>query len=597
MKLALRIVLVGLAAGVVPGSTALGKMPSVPVSGVVVDAEGRPAAGAQVFLTGLQTVGGWPPVLGRATTDDAGKFHFEAPADADDPNAPAAAALWAVRPGALVAARVLRPGTLPPGLPVKFVLGPPARAVFDVVGPDGKPVSGARVIPRAIEREASAAPDALGMLVAARTDANGRAVITAFFPEEIATIFVEAPGLGTQQFGFRPSGVGPKPVSLFPVGRVKGRVLADDSKELRELPLVVATFHSRQVSPAAGLFHVVTSAEGRFDLAEVPEGRLNVALLSQPGSPWFGRMENQPQVVAGMTAEVTLKLVRGVRVRGLVRERGTGRPIAGVAVNLGFGGEPVRTDAEGRYDGFAPPGKRLIYYVWSTPPAYASHLFNQPAVDVPAKAAEFELPAIELDRAVSVRGTVVNGDGKPAAGASVGASWEVNEGPKQRGRREVEATAGPRGEFVIHGAPVGAEVRLVAKFQGQQTDKPVRLVTRAEGAEKEDVTLRLGTARAVALEGRVVSAEGKPIAGALVRLRTKELDDKGQVEGFPLVEFDGLYTLRTDASGKFRTPPYLDIDAEYTALIQADGYEPGQATWVSGKASRFGNIVVKPAPR
>ncbi|MDR3634715.1 MAG: carboxypeptidase regulatory-like domain-containing protein [Isosphaeraceae bacterium] len=595
MTLATVIVLVLLGVSQAPESVAVARSRTVSVNGVVADAEGKPLAGAGVFLTGLQTVGGWPPVLARATTDASGKFRLDAPADIDDPAAPAAAALWAVRPGLLVASRVLRPGTLPAGLPVRLVLGPPARGTFEVVGPDGKPVAGARVIPRAITRDATAAPDALGSLIAATTDGEGRAVVTAFFPEEIATVFVQARGLGVQQFGFRGSGVEPKAVALLPVGRVKGRVMADDAAEARALPLVVASFHPKQPSPAAGLFHIPTSAEGRFEIDEVPEGRLSVAVVPRPGSPWFGQMENQPQVVVGKTAEVTLKLVRGVRIRGIVRERGTGKPIAGVGVSLGLGVEPVRTDAEGRYEGFAPPGRRLLYYVWSTPSPYASLLFGLPEVEIPAKVTEFALPAIELARATSLRGSVVDGDGKPVVSASVRALWDVNEGPKQRGRREVETSAGPRGEFVIQGAPLGAEVRLSAHYQGLQTDQPARVLVRAEpGAQEPPLVLKLGSGRAVAVEGRVVDPQGKPIPGALVRLRTKDLDENGQVEGLPLVDFDGLYTLRTDPQGRFRTPPYLDRDGQYAALVQADGYLPGQAPWVAGQSGRFADVVLKP---
>ena len=596
MNLAI-VMLVVLGVSQAAESVAVGRLRTVAVHGVVTDAEGKPVAGADVFLTGLQTVGGWPPVLARATSDPSGKFRVDAPADTDDPAAPAAAALWAVRPGALVASRLLRPGTLPAGVPVRLVLGPPARADFQVIGPDGKPLAGAKVIPRAITRDATAAPDALGSLVAARTDAEGHAVITAFFPEEIATVFVQARGLGVQQFGFRGSGVEPKSVALLPVGRVKGRALAADAAETRGLPLIVASFHPKQPSPAAGLFQLCTSAEGRFEIDEVPEGRLSVALAPRPGSPWFAQMENQPQVVVGKTAEVTLKLVRGVRVRGVVRERGTAKPIAGVGVSLGVGAEPVRTDPEGQFEGYVAPGRRLLYYVWSTPPPYASLLFGLPEVDVPAKATELALPPIELVRASSLRGTVTDGDGKPVVGASVRALWDVNEGPKQRGRREAETTAGLRGEFVIRGVPLGAEVRLSARYQGLQTDQPTRVVARAEPGPRESaLVLKLASGRAVALEGRVLDARGNPVAGALVRLRTKDLDEKGQVEGLPLVDFDGLYTLRTDAQGRFRTHPYLDRDGQYAALVQADGYTPGQAPWVAGQAGHFADVVLKPDP-
>lgn len=54
---------------------------TVPLSGTVKDADGRPVAGATVWLG--DTIATWkgPEVLATAETDEAGRFRLERPAD------------------------------------------------------------------------------------------------------------------------------------------------------------------------------------------------------------------------------------------------------------------------------------------------------------------------------------------------------------------------------------------------------------------------------------------------------------------------------------------------------------------------------------
>ena len=566
---------------------------TVVVTGKVVDEERKPVAGAEVFLSGFTTPGGWPATLGRVRTDAAGMFRLDAPADPDEPTAPGPGALWAYRPGALAASRDIRPQTFVPDLPIELVLGPPARSVFEILGPDGKPVAGATITPRVIDRDASAAPDALGALVAATTDAQGRATLSAFFPEELTTVAVRAPGLGTQQVALLEVGTGKKTITLGPVGLVKGRIVAEDPKIVARLSATVVSFSPRQPAPAVGLRTVMTDAQGRFEVAEVPQGRLGVTVNPRADFPWFGRLAAPAQVDPGKDVEVTVRLKRGVRVSGIVRERDTQKPIAGAAVSLGLDQEPVRTDAQGRYSGFVAPG-RLFLSLWSAPKPYTSLLFGLPEPNVPANS-DHELPPIELMRAGEVRGLVLDDAGKAVAGARVAASWDVDEGPMRQGRRVVEGRTDPRGGFAIAGAPLEGKVILTAQSRGLATDPPVP--TRAAAEPGKPVTLRLTPARAIGLSGRVTTAEGKPIAGARVRLHARTRSDTGKVLDESLIDFDGLYTIRTDTTGRFRTPPTLSPEVEYAALAEADGFQPNQSPWITAKAGRFADIPLRPEPK
>ena len=69
--------------------------------------------------------------------------------------------------------------------------------------------------------------------------------------------------------------------------------------------------------------------------------------------------------------------------------------------------------------------------------------------------AEFDLPPIELSRAGTVTGVVVDDRGEPVPGAAVLASYPVDEGPQAKGQQERHAIAGRRGEFRIPGVVAG----------------------------------------------------------------------------------------------------------------------------------------------
>ena len=120
----------------------------------------------------------------------------------------------------------------------------PARP-FEVFGPDGKAVAGAMIEPRVLARNYSQVPDRLASLIGAETvtDARGRAVMTAFFPDEITAIRVTAEGYGQQEFSFGPERFDneTKVVRLRPVGGLKGRVVGDPDA-MRRRPLSVASF-------------------------------------------------------------------------------------------------------------------------------------------------------------------------------------------------------------------------------------------------------------------------------------------------------------------------------------------------------------------
>ena len=262
----------------------------------------------------------------------------------------------------------MSPGTIFPDVPVRLAIGPPAGTTFSVRGPDGKPVAGARIRPRVLNRGLLSTPDGLAERIEAETvtDAEGRAVLAAFLPEEVSTVFVTAAALGTQQFGFGHRNVesGTKVINLLPVGHLKGRIAGESPELIRNQPLSVVIWNRRRPPPpATALFTLTTDTEGRFAIPEIPEGDLRIQARMKPGSPWYLKAPAGLKVEAGKTVDVVVPFRKGVRVHGVVREKGSGRPIANVGVGVNYGSDDrVRTDANGRYECFAIPDALISAY-------------------------------------------------------------------------------------------------------------------------------------------------------------------------------------------------------------------------------------------
>jgi protocatechuate 3,4-dioxygenase beta subunit len=490
--------------------------------------------------------------------------------------------------------------TLPPDWPISMVLDEPARAEFLIRGPDGRTVAGARIQPRVLNRDPFGVPDGLAERIEAQavSDEHGRAVLTAFFPEEISTLFVSAPGLGRQYFGFgfRHGQQEARTIELRPVGRVEGQIVADDPEIGRDRRLLVTVRDRRIGPPALGLFFVTTDPQGRFVLPEVPVGELNASGMPPVGSPWFLQSASGLKVEAGQTTRVEVKAVKGVRLKGTVRQRGTGAPIAGAKVypysTEGSDDAAVRTDPEGRFALFARSGAPPHIMV-SPPEGFASLMYGLDLPKVPEGVAEFDLPPIELSRAGTVRGIVVDDRGEPVPGAAVMASWPVNEGPGREGKRETRAIAGRRGEFLVDRVNAEAPVDLSA------TAPDGRRTTRAIGsrAGTEPARLVLESSASASLAGRVVDTSGHRVAGARVHIRVQQRYPSGQVKGDALVEIRGAYVIRTNETGWYRTPPVLDPGLEYAALVEADEFEPARTPWVAGQARTFPELVLRPRAR
>ena len=415
-----------------------------PLAGVVVDASGKPVAGVDVLLSsgmppsgersligrmiwlpkpGAST-GAEKPVLGRSRTDSDGQFRIELPARIVQSQEPLPVALWAYRAGGRVGWRRLAWATPAPAEPIRLVVEQAGAWSFRLLRPDGVADAGARVEVSAVDR--LVVPDELARKVASVAGADGTVTIAGFAAGEVRWIRVLSPKFGTQIFrGLGPDTLDRTALRLEPVGSVSGRVAGDVEKPVSGLRIVAQTFpEGYDLGGTVGLAEAVTDASGRFVIPAIAAGRLALMLelRARPDLPYRGIAAQGQVVDAGGATAVEIRLKRAVRLEGVVRERGTGLPIAGVSPEIPdpatrTGGDvgPV-TDALGRFGGYMD-GDQPYAFLYSSPrPYYVPSDTPDTLHLLPAGATEFKLPPVELVRGVALRGTVVDEFGKAAPG-------------------------------------------------------------------------------------------------------------------------------------------------------------------------------------
>ena len=298
--------------------------------------------------------------------------------------------------------------------------------------------------------------------------------------------------------------------------------------------------------------------QGRFSVPKVAAGRLSIWPVLADESRYGAVSIEGRDLIAGTRATIEIPLKRLIRVHGIVREQGSGKPIEGAGVCISFPGQIgalrfVQSDSRGRYEAPAMPGSTSYLHL-SEPKAYLkrSHGIETAIGERDGQA----IPPVELVRGETLRGVVVDDHGKPVAGAKVHGKWDRIIGPGPKGSPGVAmganysalATSDARGEFVLEGIHKGASVMLEASSEEARTESPQHGVP----AAPEPVKLVISGSNTVALLGHVVDADGKPITGALIQIRSRTLGQHSRVEAHPIRFSEG--EIRSDSEGRFRTP-------------------------------------------
>lgn len=485
--------------------------PSV-LAGVLLDAEGRPVAGATVraapkssYLERLdQTPVLAPQVWLTTRTDGQGAFRFRC--FSADVNAD----LWVAAPGwALVyqftTQRMSVCGFEVGRTDIRLVLPPEVPLQGQVVDAEnGVPVAGARVLlhPKTSDHDKSPFTP-----VATTAGSDGHFAFPGVPPGE------------------RYVGVSAPPETALVDRRVSFEVPADSEQVQvtaalrRGGAIQIAAREQETGAPIGGLpvqfwqavqnqgsdfyTYARTDANGLLRV-QAPPGECILGTRTDGYAPMF--YDDRILVAAGRTARAEIVLDRYACVSGLVLDE-AGHPVAGAVVTNAL----RRTDEAGRFEARLPPDGPPV--VW-----FARHTQRNLAVAADG-AGLGPSPRITLEPAVVISGTVTDPNGKEIPAARVGLFVNMPDGLAGHGP---DVTTDPQGRFEI-GAVVpereGFSYRLSVDASGYGCVR-YRRISVAEGlggrVEIEPIVL-LPADRFVS--GVVVDANGGPVAGVPVNAR------------------------------------------------------------------------------
>jgi beta-lactamase regulating signal transducer with metallopeptidase domain len=377
----------------------------------------------------------------------------------------------------------------------------------------------------------------------------------------------------------------------------------------RDALLLVASGIVRRPSPALGLAMARSSKLGRR-LAEIERsagdrrylagwpatlcfGALAIATAGVIGAAQLVRAEpraNKPDDLSEAARHTPNADPAGRLFHLRVVSAATNEPVSGadVRVSMAFRDESRKTDAQGRLDivhSTGPSDQTLTIDLWGQGRAMQRHSWdnntNQPIPDS---------ATIALQPGETLGGIVEDDARRPIHGAVV-YLWSHNYKRKDPHELlyDLRAVSGPDGKWQTSGAP-----ETTGELLGFKIVHPDFLSVRdyRQGATIPRIAdLRAGKAmtvmkKGVPIEGRVVDADGIPVAGA----RVLSADDPRAffVEIAP-------FAVTTDANGHFRTGQVKP--GEWFLVVMAKGHAPGdQRVTIGSPIPQFEVALGRPRP-
>jgi 5-hydroxyisourate hydrolase-like protein (transthyretin family) len=384
---------------------------------------------------------------------------------------------------------------------------------------------------------------------------------------------------------------GPLVLTLPAAAEIKGRVLDARTRA----PLAGAL-----VWPAEGLFPwVETDAAGAYALPLAAGGPHSWRPSLRAAAP--GYFPARVPVAGGPGASATAVLHRSARLRGTVRNR-AGEPVPGARIRAHatlFGSDP---------GGFAvalqnPPGPALAQadgsFVlsglvpglrYSLRAEAAGYAGTEAAAVVEESAREKAGFEIVLSAGSSAFGRVVDSAGEPVAGAKLllrgssgPAALAFLDGPGAFEPLGSESSSGAGGEFRMKNVAPGT-YDLEVRASGFSAKQVSAVEIGATPADLGEIALEPGAV----LLGRVVSREGKPVAGATVSARLQGFGDHGGEVA--------AATATTSADGAFRLED-LRAGEELDLTVTRRGYAEKLVPGVRAPAEQVLEIVIEEAAR
>ena len=361
------------------------------------------------------------------------------------------------------------------------------------------------------------------------TDAQGTVTFAGLPPGAMVSFRAEAPGRAAQDVRVDRLGEDEeRTVALGRAASLAGRVLQEGKP--------VAGLWVSATSVVDHMGHVTrakTGADGAYRFDGVQPGHVSLALdLGKLSDDWTAKGYDDLRVAEGGERDgLNFALERGVLIRGRALTTESGKPVPNAKVwasGPGNGRIDQTTDAEGRFALRVAPGewyvatdevgaRRLGRQVYLRTTVDATH--NPPLeLRIPDTALLPPIPHLE--------GTVLGTDGKPIAGTTV------------RTLGGFSATTDATGHYRFENQIEPGNL-LIAERAGAMSKKAV------EVRDAPNIDLRLD-GRATTIQGVLTDEDGKPLPGVEVTLGAQSARGGGgggatTTDANGAYRFDGLY--------------------------------------------------------
>ena len=492
------------------------------ITGRILDTQGRPIAGAQV----------WMPVkfdepddsTARATTDADGHYALPVPELwVKTPRHERRWSVWAHANGHQIATanagKSLFSGKAGP---IDLILGPATTTTFLVLGPDGRPLAGAVVEPYHFKTPVSYEfpPRSMLPLVSGVTDPSGRAQLPALPHEGFMTVQVTSASFGVQHTRLDEAATEPaeRTIRLRAVGRVEGRIVASRPEWAAGVTIYVTTNSASDrfggFGSIEGFAKAVSEPNGSFIMPAVATGHLKISGRVDQTQPVRPRFPEMLEVSAGQPTLAEIPLEKAVRVRGVIRIKDTREPVAGASIHVGYGshqqGDTVVSDAKGNYEDYVLSGDVRTQVIVMPDGLVQLGDFPKETHHAPPGVEAFDLPAIEVVRGESIKGRLVDQEDRPLANLRViGSSGN---------RRYAFATTNADGEFTTNSIPPGVKLDYKVSINDHEAPVDTTIVKEAPLLLRAPIGGQPASVGNARLIGKVVDEEGRPVEGADVTI-------------------------------------------------------------------------------
>lgn len=310
-----------------------------------------------------------------------------------------------------------------------------------------------------------------------------------------------------------------------------------------------------------------TDKNGYFEVQNVREGTHRITATRE------GFVTTRERYVRAGRADLRLRMIREARVKGRVISEVDGSPVAAAKISVSTRYKAPHCKREKRSRGISDEQgyfllNQLTKGEYQLLVQHEKFAFYAGEATISLETgAEVDLGTIELGKGVQVRGHVFEADGEtPVSGANVSFLWKDKELRKVEPR---DSTTDENGKFSIP-----------ALFAGEYE---VKIESRGFFNKEEDVELDANQELSFTLErgayiaGRVVDAEGEPIAGATVRPDVNRFpgDNLSRKRFRPMRKIKA----KTDSEGKFELSG-LEAHPSYSVHARHSEYAPNTVTGI-----------------